>query len=128
GYVSVRMYHGLREIVGGFTKNAFAVLGYNYFVGLLFFVLAIVVHILPYALALTGNVLAMNTIAVIALTRLILYTSLGYRIDNALLAHPLMIGTWCWILLRSIWFTGIRRQLLWRGRTYDAARTKFGAD
>lgn len=128
GYVSVRMYHGLREIVGGFTKNAFAVLGYNYFVGVLFFVLAIAFHILPYALALTGNVLALITIAVIALTRLILYTTLGYRIDNALLGHPLMIGTWCWILLRSIWFTGIRRQLLWRGRTYDAARTKFGAD
>lgn len=128
GCVSVRMYHGLREIVSGFTKNAFAVLGYNYFTGALFLVSAIVFHILPYAVALTGNVLALITIAVITLTRLILYTALGYRLDNALLGHPLMIGTWCWILLRSIWFTGIRRQLLWRGRTYDAARTKFGAD
>jgi len=128
GYVGVRMYHGLREIVDGFTKNAFAVFGYNYFVALLFFALAIVFHLMPYALALTGNVPAILTVGVIALTRLILFATLGYRIDNALFGHPLMMGTWCWILLRSIWFTGIRRRLLWRGRTYDAGRTRFGAD
>ena len=127
-YVSVRMYHGLREIVGGFTKNAFAVFGYNYVVALLFLTLAVVFHLLPYALALTGHTLALAVVATIALTRLILFLSIGYRVDNALFGHPFMIATWLWILLRSIWFTGIRRQLHWRGRTYDAGGTKFGAD
>ena len=47
--------------------------------------------------------------------------------DQAM-TQPLMTAAWCWILLRSMWFTGIRRQLHWRGRTYDAGRTKFGAD
>ena len=124
--VTVRMYHGLGEIIRGFTKNAFAVFGYNYFVAALFLSLAVVFHLLPFALALTGNLVALAAVAVILLTRVILFASIGYRLDNALLGHPLMIGAWCWILLRSVWFTGIRRQLHWRGRTYDAGNTKFG--
>ena len=127
GRVTVRMYHGLGEIVRGFTKNAFAVFGYHYFVAALFFVLAIVFHLLPFALAVTGDLIAIATVAMIALTRAVLFTAIGYRLDNAIFGHPLMIGTWCWILIRSVWFTGIRRQLHWRGRTYDAKRTKFGA-
>ncbi|HEX6101124.1 MAG TPA: glycosyltransferase [Thermoanaerobaculia bacterium] len=124
--VSVRMYHGLGEIVRGFTKNAFAVFGYNYFVAALFFLLAVVFHLLPFALAVTGNWVAIAAVAFIVLTRVALFTAIGYRLDNAVLGHPLMIGTWCWILIRSVWFTGIRRQLHWRGRTYDAGNTKFG--
>ena len=30
--------------------------------------------------------------------------------------------------LRSMWITGVRRQLPWRGRVYDARTTRFGAD
>ncbi len=127
-HVRVRMYHGLGEIVRGFTKNAFAVFSYNYLVAVLFLGLAVVFHLLPFALAVTGNAVAIVTVAIIALTRAVLFAALGYRFDNALLGHPLMIGTWCWILLRSVWITGVRRQLHWRGRTYDAGRTKFGAD
>jgi chlorobactene glucosyltransferase len=126
--ISVRMYHGLGEIVRGFTKNAFPVINRNYFAGVLFLAGAIVVHILPYALALTGNGMWIAVVALITAIRLILFAAIGYRLDNALLGHPLMIAMWCVILLRSIWFTGIRRQLHWRGRTYDASRTRFGAD
>ena len=66
-------------------------------------------------------------VALISLTRVVLFRSLGYRLDNAVLGHPLMTVTWCWILVRSIWITGVRRQLHWRGRTYDAGNTKFGS-
>ena len=128
GWVSVRMYHGLGEIVRGFTKNAFAVFNRSYLMALLFFAGAIVFHLLPYALALTGNVYAIAAVALIILGRVILFRALGYRLDNALLGHPLMIAAWCWILVRSVWLTGIRRQLHWRGRTYDAGSTRFGAD
>lgn len=127
-FVSVRMYHGFREIVDGFTKNAFAVFGYSYLLGFLFMAMALVFHILPYVLAFTGNLLAIATVALITLSRLILFVRLRYRLDNALFAHPLMIGAWCYILARSMWRTGIRRQVHWRGRTYDASRTRFGAD
>jgi glycosyltransferase involved in cell wall biosynthesis len=126
--VSVRMYEGLREIVDGFTKNGFAVFGRSYLAMALVLVLGFVLHLLPFALALTGDVFAIATVAVIVLTRLILYAALGYRVDNALLGHPPMIAAWGVIMLRSAWYTGVRRQLLWRGRTYDARRTKFGAD
>ncbi|MDQ3282426.1 MAG: glycosyltransferase [Acidobacteriota bacterium] len=126
--VHVRMYHGLREIVEGFTKNAFVAFNRSYLVALLFLPVAVAVHILPYVLALFGNPYAIAIVAVIALTRLILFTSLRYGVINALFAHPLMIGVWCWIMLRSIWYTGIRRQVHWRGRTYDSEKTKFGAD
>jgi len=126
--VTVRMYEGLGEIVRGFTKNGFAVIGRNYLAMVLFLVLGVVLHLLPFALALTGNVVMIAVVAVLTLTRLILFASLRYRLDNALLGHPLMIGVWIFIMLRSVWFTGVRRQLSWRGRTYDARNTKFGAD
>lgn len=125
--VSVRMYHGLGEIVRGFTKNAFAVFGRSYPVAAFFFAMAIVFHLLPYALALAGDPFAIATVVLISLTRAILFRAIGYRLDSALFAHPLMIATWVYILIRSLWVTGIRRRLEWRGRRYDASRTRFGA-
>jgi glycosyltransferase involved in cell wall biosynthesis len=126
--VSLRMYHGLAEVVEGFTKNAFAIYGRNYVFGLLINAGALIFHILPYVLALTGDRIGIVTVVIISVTRLILFRSLRYRLDNALFLHPLMVAIWIWIFLRSMWLTGIRRQLLWRGRTYDARQTRFGAE
>ena len=126
--ITVRMYEGLGEIVRGFTKNGFAVVDRSYVMMALFLALGFVLHVLPFVLALTGDVISIASVAVLTLTRVILFASLRYRLDNALLGHPLMIGVWLVIMLRSTWYTGIRRKLLWRGRTYDARRTKFGAD
>ncbi len=126
--VSVRMYNGLGEIVRGFTKNAFAVAGRSYVTMAVFLALGFVLHILPFALALTGDLISIASVIVLTLTRVILYAALGYRIDNALFGHLPMLAVWFVIMLRSTWYTGIRRQLLWRGRTYDARHTKFGAD
>jgi len=125
--ISVRMYEGLGEIVRGFTKNGFAVAGRSYLAMAFFLALGFVQHILPFVLALTGDVISIASVAVLLLTRVLLFASLRYRLDNALLGHPLMIGVWLVIMLRSTWYTGIRRQLVWRGRTYDARDTKFGA-
>ncbi|HYI10459.1 MAG TPA: glycosyltransferase family 2 protein [Thermoanaerobaculia bacterium] len=126
--VSVRMYAGLREIVDGFTKNAFATFGRSYLVAVVLIVGSVVVHILPYVLAVTGDMVSIVTVGVISLLRVILFASLGYRLDNALFGNPLMVLLWLWIMIRSTWITGIRKQLIWRGRTYDAAKTRFGAD
>ena len=127
-FVSLRMYHGAREIVDGFTKNAFAIMSRSYIVAAASLLFMTAFHLLPYAAALAGNRIAIVTVAVITLIRLLLYRALRYRLDNALLAHPLMIAFWGWVFLRSIWYTGVRRRLLWRGRTYDARQTRFGAD
>jgi hypothetical protein len=126
--VSLRMYHGLAEVVEGFTKNAFAFCGRNYIVALLIVVASLIFHLLPYGLAVLGDRISMATIAVIIVTRVILFRSLRYRLDNAVFLHPVMVGIWTWINIRSIWLTGIRRKLLWRGRTYDARQTRFGAE
>jgi glycosyltransferase involved in cell wall biosynthesis len=127
-FVSMRMYHGLGEIVAGFTKNAFAVFGRRYSVAAILLAVCGVFHLLPFALALVGDRLALITVGLITLTRLLLFRTLRYGVVNALLGHPLMIAGWGYIMLRSVWFTGIRRQLHWRGRTYDAGKTRFGAD
>ncbi len=126
--VSLRMYQGLSEIVEGFTKNAFAVFNRNYILATIILLLGLVVHAFPYALALTGNRMALATIAVIVTTRVVLYTALRYRLDNALFGHLPMVAVWYWITIRSMWITGVKRQLTWRGRTYEADKTKFGSD
>jgi glycosyltransferase involved in cell wall biosynthesis len=126
--VSLRMYRGLSEVVDGFTKNTFSALGRNYVAGFLVVAGCVVFHIVPYALALTGDRISIATIIIISLTRLILFRALRYRLDAAVFLHPVMAAIWTWIFVRSIWLTGIRRKLLWRGRTYDARATRFGAE
>ena len=126
--LSVRMYHGGSEIVRGFTKNIFVVLGRSYVSTVVWFVLGVLFHILPYGLALAGDVVAMATVATLTATRVVLFRSLRYPLGYALLAHPLMIAFWGWISLRSAWIVGVRKQLAWRGRMYDPAQTRFGAD
>lgn len=124
--VSVRMYHGANEVVAGFTKNVFPALGRNYFVAALAIVAVCFFHLVPYVMAATGDLVSIATIGVILLSRLVLYAKLRYGIANALLGHIPMLVIWGWITARSIWFTGVRRQLHWRGRDYDAGSTRFG--
>jgi predicted membrane-bound spermidine synthase len=126
-FVSVRMYHGLGEIVRGFTKNIFAVFGRSYVLAAGFGIGTLVFHFCPFVLALTGNRLAIVAVAMILTTRLIFFGALRYPLWSALLMHPLLVLIWTWILLRSIWIVGIRRQLSWRGRVYDPEQTRFGA-
>ena len=126
--IAVRMYHGVGEIVRGFTKNAFAVFDRSYVAALFFLSASLVFHLLPYALALTGNRLAIAAVLLIVVSRVVLFRAIGYRLVNAVFGHPLMMLSWGYILIRSLWYTGIRRQLHWRGRTYDAGDTRFGAD
>ncbi|HEX2120378.1 MAG TPA: glycosyltransferase [Thermoanaerobaculia bacterium] len=126
--VSVRMYDGLREVIDGFTKNSFAVVSRSYVLVAFFLSMGALFHILPYVLALTGDRVALAAVGVLTLARVILFSVLHYRLDNALFGHPLMMMLWAGIMLRSVWLTGIRRRLHWRGRTYDAARTRFGGD
>lgn len=127
-FVYVRMYHGLREVVDGFTKNAFSTFGRSYVMVVVLTVLTLIVHVGPYVLALTGDAISILTVAAITLSRIILFAALGYRLDNAIFGNVPMVLLWLYILIRSTWITGIRRRLLWRGRTYDASRTRFGAD
>jgi 4,4'-diaponeurosporenoate glycosyltransferase len=124
--ISVRMYHGAREIIEGFSKNIFFAAGGSLVIAAVMLILLLLVHLLPYLLALTGDRTSVATVVLISLTRLVLFRSLRYRLDNALFLHPVMVLGWAYIFLRSMWITGVRKEVRWRGRTYDAARTRFG--
>lgn len=128
GFVSLRMYHGGGEIIDGFTKNMFSVFGRSYLAAAVVIFVTLAGNVLPVVLALMGDPIAVATLAVTAVTRVILFRALRYRLDNAVFGNVPMVLFWTWILLRSTWRTGIRRQLHWRGRTYDASGTRFGAD
>jgi hypothetical protein len=116
--IRMRMYHGAAEIANGFTKNMFSAIGRSYLIAALWMAIGLVCNFLPYAFALTGNVPAIITVALITLSRVLVYASLGYRLDNAILGHPLMMAFWGGVLLRSAWKTGVQGQVQWRGRTY----------
>ena len=124
--IRVRMYHSAREIAHGFTKNIFAPFGRNFFVAIFFLALTVIVNLVPYALV--YDRLAMAAVALITLTRIVLFRSLRFPLWNAILLHPLMMAFWAYIFLRSMWFTGVRNELRWRDRVYNAADTQFGAE
>ena len=126
--VSVRMYHGGGEILRGFTKNAFAVVNRSYLAAVPFLAFNFLIGLWPYIAALTGDRLAIATIVLIAVVRVIIFAAFRYPILYAVFAHPLMAAFWIVIFVRSMWLTGVRRQLEWRGRTYDASATRFGPD
>ena len=126
--LSVRMYDSARAIVDGFTKNAFFAVGRNFIGGVVLLTLIVILHLLPYGLALAGDWAAIATVILISLTRIAIFRSVRYPILNAIFLHPLMVSFWFYIFLRSIWFTGVRRQVRWRGRVYDREPTPFGSD
>ncbi|MBW3564455.1 MAG: glycosyltransferase family 2 protein [Acidobacteria bacterium] len=135
---SIRMYHGLGEIVRGFTKNAWYAFGGRWSV----FALAsasMVFHVLPYVAAVAMVYAVSNGLAVpswvsagcaalvlLTAVRVVAFRSLGYRMDNALFGHPLMTVVFAWIALRSAWMNGVRRKLEWRGRSFDAGAARSG--
>jgi chlorobactene glucosyltransferase len=125
--VSLRMYRGLAEIVDGFTKNSFTTFGRSYVISALTIAGTLLFHIMPYGFAVRGDVVSIAIVALITATRVILFRYLRYPLWSALLLHPVMAAIWGWIFVRSLWLTGVRRQVLWRGRTYDARQTQFGA-
>ncbi|HVR43432.1 MAG TPA: glycosyltransferase [Thermoanaerobaculia bacterium] len=139
-FVSVRLYHGLGEIVRGFTKNFYFVLGARVPVALAILAGNALLHLAPWGYAaaagatwLAGgtpdpaHIAGLSALAFLHLTRLTVYIPLRYGISNALLAHLPMTAVWTWIALRSVWIVGFRRELVWRGRSYDARLGRFGA-
>lgn len=138
--VSIRMYHGGRSIVDGFTKNFYTAFGAKLWILPFFIAFTTIANLLPYALLVSAIVhgsrgvpltaaewLGCAAVAVITICRVILFSAIHYRLDNAMFLHPVMILFGIYVYLRSAWRTGVRRQVQWRGRTYDAADTRFGA-
>jgi chlorobactene glucosyltransferase len=126
--VRVRMYHGAQQVVEGFTKNVFPGMGRHYSFAAVMLGLMIVLHLFPYAYAFTGDRYAIATVILISVTRVVAFGGTRHSLLNAIFLHPLMVVFWCWILIRSVWITGVRKQVHWRGRVYDARHTRFGSE
>src|SRR5437764_10146952 len=78
--VSIRMYHGGREILHGFTKNAFAVVNRSYLLAVPFVILNSGIGLFPYFFALTGDRFAIATVVLISVVRVIVFATLRYPI------------------------------------------------
>ncbi|MGH9457656.1 MAG: glycosyltransferase, partial [Thermoanaerobaculia bacterium] len=137
--VGVRMYHGLREIVAGFTKNFYFVIGARLPVAAAIIAVSVVIHVAPWVWGVAlladlqrgaslsaASILGAAALVWIHLTRLLVYVPLRYGVANALFAHLPMVAVWTWIAIRSTWEVGVRRRVGWRGRTYDARIKRFG--
>jgi chlorobactene glucosyltransferase len=133
--VGVRMYHGFREVFDGFTKNiAYCFTGL--LGGALFTLWAllslfwIVPPVVLLFAAFGGSVpaaavpLAALAFGLVVIARLLLASELSDPLWPAL-THPIMAAVWAGILCRSLYWKLVKREVVWRGRRYDAANARF---
>ncbi|HEY2796345.1 MAG TPA: glycosyltransferase [Thermoanaerobaculia bacterium] len=133
--VAVRMYRGFREVWNGFTKNVAFVFAGGF--GLLFLLgtaltwvaaLAPVAALIAWGLGLPvsrGDVgLAVAALLLTTLLRALLAKRLAYPQWTAW-TQPLMTAVWGGLIVRSLYWRFVRRELRWRGRGYDAQRARF---
>jgi chlorobactene glucosyltransferase len=133
--VRVRMYRGFREVWNGFTKNVAFVFAGGF--GLVFLLgtaltwvaaLAPVVALAARAAGLPVSradlVLAVASLLLTILLRALLAKRLAYP-QWAAWTQPLMTAVWGGLILRSLYWRFVRRELRWRGRGYDAQRARF---
>ncbi len=124
-WVSCRMYRGFREMVAGFSKNAFSILGGSLAMSAVFVAASVALFLLPLAAliggALTGeaNGGAAATVVLTAANLALVNRRIGQPLWVALL-YPLQIVVGLGVLLNSIrWrYTG-RTQ--WKGRLLNSA-------
>jgi glycosyltransferase involved in cell wall biosynthesis len=133
--MSLRMYHGYREVRDGFTKNiAWVFGGVTGALLALSTLLSIAAYVVPPAVlvaALLGAaipradvVLAAEAWGGMVAARLGMAAALRYPPWTAF-TQPLMALAWSEIIVRSLVRRFLRRELEWRGRRYDAKGATF---
>lgn len=131
----LRMYRGFREVFDGFTKNlAFVFEGRMSAFLLLSTLFTFVAWTLPAVVLVAAAAGAPVPRAVVgvsvfaygltAATRAAMGLYLGYPLWSAF-TQPLTALVWMAITLRSLTQRFLHRELVWRGRRYDAARARF---
>jgi chlorobactene glucosyltransferase len=133
--VTVRIYHGFRGVWNGFTKNiAWAFPGAG---GVVFFALTIlllVVSVTPAGVLVAAALGAplsgpdVSLAAALFAATIVLRAALAAALSDPLwpaATHPIMAAVWAGLLGRSLIHRYVRKRLTWRGREYDARRTRF---
>lgn len=137
---TIRMYHGFREMVDGFTKNTHAIFTRHGWSGIAYFVAGTLFQAVPFSWpvvwlvdpqAATGTApgqLLLAALVLAVLSRGVLQARLGYPLWPAAL-HPLMALTCLGIALRSVatarGLFGKAGVVRWRGREYRTEETEF---
>ncbi len=134
--VSVRMYHGLRETIDGFTKNLYFGMGSSLAIALPAIALTLLDGLLPATVLLAGLAglwpgpgtvpfaLALAVTLLTAAVRAVAHLRLGYS-PASILFHPLFILAMALIGARSTWVNGVLGRHTWRGRETDARALRF---
>jgi chlorobactene glucosyltransferase len=133
--VAVRMYRGFRQVWNGFTKNvAWAYSGAGGVVLFALTVLLLAVAIAPAVVLIAAAVGASVPAADVRLAAALFVSSILVRgvLAHALrgptwpaATHALMAAVWAGIIGRSFYWKLVRKEVLWRGRRYDAAGAGF---
>lgn len=135
--VTVRMYHGFREIIDGFTKNVYKIHGSIAGVASSFAGGALMIGT-PFVLALLGiirsaggsrpshaELISFLTVALMTVARAVMFAGLRYNLAAGVLGYPLSLVVGTYLLARSTVKTGLSGKVTWRGRTYEKT-TRFG--
>ena len=122
----LRMYHGLSEIVEGFTKNAHAVYSGREWLALVHVPFGLVVNLAPCAWLFAPRLGAAwgAALALLVLSRALVSLRFRYPLWPVLF-QPLaaLVGTG--ILVRSLYMAYGEGVVRWRGREYARERTRF---
>ncbi|HZI65229.1 MAG TPA: glycosyltransferase [Thermoanaerobaculia bacterium] len=131
--VAVRMYRGFREVWNGFAKNvawAYSGVGGAVLFGMTIVLLAVAIApVLVLAAALAGAAVPepdVRLAVAVFLGSVFLRGALAAALREPLwpaATHPLMAALWAGIIGRSLYWKHVRKQIVWRGRRYEAANT-----
>ena len=131
----VRMYRGFREVWNGFTKNVAFVFGGAFgtvfllgtaltWVAALAPVAALLAWVAGLPVSRADVALAAAALLLTILLRALLARRLAYPVW-ASWTQPIMTAVWGGLIARSLYWRFVRRELRWRGRSYDAHRAGF---
>ncbi len=123
--VRLRMYHGRREIIEGFTKNAHVAFGESTLGPVIFLLAVLAVDLAPFLWPLaTSNTLLGWALVLLLSSRALVQLRLGYPLWPVFLS-PLMTASSVLIVLRSLRMARQEGVVRWRGREYSRETTQF---
>jgi len=123
--VRLRMYHGLGEIVDGFTKNAHAVFGDSTLRPIFFLLLTLAIGVAPFLWLFVPSSLDLGaSLLLLLFCRTLVQLRLRFPLWPILLS-PLTTAVGFVIVLRSLRMARRDRVVRWRGREYPRETTEF---
>ncbi len=123
--IRLRMYHGRREIVEGFTKNAHAAFGDSTLRPVFLLLAVLAIDLIPFLwLLVPSNAVLGLALALLLFCRTLVQLRLGFPLWPVFFS-PLMTASSVLIVLRSLRMARQEGVVRWRGREYSRETTEF---